>query len=279
MCFKNKSVLLLLFFFGCTPQKIIVNNPELVSRYYFERKIKSYEKKEDLTKDEKRELIKLQIQYAFGFILERSDRIINDDYHSGINLAKKAHPYFRNSIDLSLSNLKEIYPEIENWLVSKKDGINFKKGDVFDLYWLAAGYGGSVKSSRGNPYEMMNINKIEKILYKALELDPDWNYGSIYSAMMSYMISRPDLYGQALQDSIDKYYFLSLDATDSLDASIFVSYAEGVDVKNQNKPDFISRLKLAKTIKTNNNQFQIQNLLAQNRADWLISRKEEYFFE
>ena len=64
-----------------------------------------------------------------------------------------------------------------------------------------------------------------------------------------------------------------------IDASIFVSYAEGVDVKNQNKPDFISRLKLAKTIKTNNNQFQIQNLLAQNRADWLISRKEEYFFE
>ena len=94
------------------------------------------------------------------------------------------------------------------------------------------------------------------------------------------MISRPDLSGQALQDSIDKYYALSLNATDSLDASIFVSYAEGVDIKKQNKKDFIHRLGLVKKIKTKDNkEFQIQNLLAQDRADWLLSRKDEYFFE
>ena len=94
------------------------------------------------------------------------------------------------------------------------------------------------------------------------------------------MISRPDLSGEALQDSIDKYYFLSISATDSLDASIFVSYAEGVDIKNQNKEGFISKLELVEKLDTKKNkEFQIQNLLAQNRARWLLSRKDEYFLE
>ena len=280
MCFKKALFLLFPFIWSCVPSRIIVDNPDLVSKYYFERKIESYKKKQNLTLYEKRNLIQLEVQYAFGFILEKSDRIINEDYHTGISLAKKAYPYFQNAIDLTISNLKEEYPEIESWLVGEVTDLNFKKKNMFDLYWLAAGYGGSIKSSRGNPYEILNINKIKTILYAGLETYPDWNSGAIYSAMMSYMISRPDLSGQALQDSIDKYYALSLNATDSLDASIFVSYAEGVDIKKQNKKDFIHRLGLVKKIKTKDNkEFQIQNLLAQDRADWLLSRKDEYFFE
>ena len=69
-------------------------------------------------------------------------------------------------------------------------------------------------------------------------------------------------------------------ATDSLDASIFVSYAEGVDIKNQNKEGFISKLELVEKLDTKKNkEFQIQNLLAQDRARWLLSRKDEYFLE
>lgn len=281
MMFLKKALLIsMIFVFGCVPSRIIVDNPDLVSKYYFERKIKSFKKKQNLSSDEKRDLTKLEVQYAFGFILEKSDRIINDDYDEGINLANKARPYFKSAINLSLSNLKLRYPEIEGWLTGEDIDIAFKKDDLFDLYWLAAGLGGSIKSSRGNPFELLNINKIKKILYTALEVYPDWNDGAIYSAMMSYMISRPDLAGQALKDSIDKYYFLSINATDSLDASIFVSYAEGVDIKNQDKKGFIEKLDLVGKINTKNNKnFQIQNLLAQNRATWLLSRKDEYFFE
>ena len=280
MCFKKALFILIPFVCSCVPTRIIVKNPDLVSKYYFERKIKSYKQKQNLTLYEKRNLIQLEVQYGFGFILEQSDRIINEDYHAGISLSKKAHPYFQNAIDLTISNLKKNYPEIESWLLGEGFDIEFKKEDMFDLYWLAAGYGGSIKSSRGNPYEILNINKIKKVLYAALKTHPDWNYGAIYSAMMSYMISRPDLSGQALQDSIDRYYALSLDATDSLDASVFVIYAEGVDIKKQNKEDFIRRLELVKKIKTKSNkEFQIQNLLAQDRADWLLSRKDDYFFE
>ena len=280
MCFKKASVMAIFFFFSCVPSRFFIQNPDIVGKYYFDRKIKSYKKKHNLTLDEKRELIKLEVQYAYGIILEKSDRIIDENYQEAINLTRKAHPHFKNAIELSISNLKKRYPSIENWLIGDDVEIRFKNEDLFDLYWLAAGYGGSIKSSRGNPYELLNINKIGRILYAALNVYADWNYGVIYSAMMSYMISRPDLSGEALQDSIDKYYFLSISATDSLDASIFVSYAEGVDIKNQNKEGFISKLELVEKLDTKKNkEFQIQNLLAQDRARWLLSRKDEYFLE
>ena len=158
MFFKKASFILIVFLFSCLPSRLVVDNPDLVSKYYFERKIKSYKNKQNLSLDEKRDLIKLEVQYAYGFILEKSDRIINEDYHEGISFAKKAHPYFQNAIDLTISNLKEKYPEIESWLAGEDFDINFDKEDIFDLYWLAAGYGGSIKSSRGNPYEILNIN-------------------------------------------------------------------------------------------------------------------------
>ena len=214
MCFKKAS-LMAIFFSLAVYQADSSLKPNIVGKYYFDRKIKSYKKK-NLTIDERRELIKLEVQYAYGIILEKSDRIIDENYQEAINLNRKAHPHFKNAIELSISNLKKRYPSIENWLVGDDVEISFKNEDLFDLYWLAAGYGGSIKSSRGNPYELLNINKIGRILYAALNVYADWNYGVIYSAMMSYMISRPDLSGEALQDSIDKYYSLSISATDSL---------------------------------------------------------------
>ena len=86
MCFKKASLMAIFFFFSCVPSRFVIENPDMVGKYYFDRKIKSFKKKDNLTLDEKRELIKLEVQYAYGVILEKSDRIIDENYQEAINL-------------------------------------------------------------------------------------------------------------------------------------------------------------------------------------------------
>ena len=89
-----------------------------------------------------------------------------------------------------------------------------------------------------NPYELINIPTIGKLLETAIFLDPTWESGSLFSAMMSYSAIRPDLSGQAMKDTVDYYFKKSLEISDSLDASVFVSYAELIHKPRQEKNDF-----------------------------------------
>jgi hypothetical protein len=121
---------------------------------------------------------------------------------------------------------------------------------------------------------------VKKMLIKAITLDPNWRKGALYSAMMSYTSSRPDLFGDAMIDSVTFYYEKALLASDSLDASLFVSYAEIIDKKFQNRTEFERKLHyVLQADGKNDKDFRLSNIIAQERAKWLLSKTDEYFFE
>ena len=53
--------------------------------------------------------------------------------------------------------------------------------------------------------------------------------------MMSYSSIRPDLSREAIKDTVDFYFKKALELSDSLDASLFVSYAELIHKPRQEK--------------------------------------------
>ncbi|SVE20260.1 uncharacterized protein METZ01_LOCUS473114, partial [marine metagenome] len=117
---------------------------------YFDRKIKNLESIPDPIIDDKRQLIKTKVEYGFGVIMEQSDRLIEKDYTAGLAEYKKANLIFSEARESAISLFTEKEPDFENWLRNKSQ-IQFEREDIFDLYWLAAALGGSIKSSRGNP--------------------------------------------------------------------------------------------------------------------------------
>ncbi len=263
---------------SCAPKALILEHPKLVS-IYFEKKIKSLEKMKSPTLHEKRKIVKTKVEYAFGVIMEESDRLIDEDYSSGLTGYKKANLIFKEAKSLGLSNLNETYPGFNDWLKGQSE-INFTDEDVFDLYWLAAAYGGAIKSSRGNPFELVNLPIVGKLLKKALALDPDWGEGALYAAMMSYTSTRSDLTGDALVDSVTAYFEKAVEASDSLDAGPFMSFAETIDKPMQNKAGFVKNLNYVLALDVNKNpKFELSNLIAQKRAKWLLSKTDEYFLE
>ena len=268
----------ILFCSSCVPRTLIVDHPKIVS-LYFEKKIKSLERKKSLSTEQKRLLLKTKVEYGFGVLLEESDRILDDDYNLGVKKSQEAYIVFSDAKKVGNSILIISYPKLDSWLSGEID-LQFKINDVSDLYWLAAAYGGAIKSSRGNPFDVVNLPVVKKLLITAIALDPKWGKGALYSAMMSYTSSRPDLFGDALIDSVSSFYAKALIASDSLDASLFVSYAELIDKKFQDRDAFEQKLDIVLNMDVEKDKdFRLSNIIAQERAKWLLSKTDEIFFE
>ena len=276
---KLNTILLVLIpiLFSCSPTSIILNRTRLIS-FYFDKKI-SYMNEGDFENlNHQRNVIKTKVEYAYGILMEKGDRLIDDDYSKGMIYYKKANKLFLEAKQTSLNMLSQKYPNFNQWI--KKDlAINFEVKDTYDLYWLAASMAGAIQSSRGsNPYELINIPMIGKLLETAIFLDPNWESGSLFSAMMSYSAIRPDLSGQAMKDTVDFYFKKSLEISDSLDASIFVSYAELIHKPRQEKRHFEDKLNYVINMDLNKKN-KLNNLISINRARWLMSNTEDYFLE
>lgn len=264
---------------SCSPTSLILNQTKLVS-YYFDNKIEKMDEsgKNDLINQ--REVIQIKVEYAYGIIMEKGDRLIDEDYNQSMLFYKKANKLFLDSKKLSIRILSHRYPNFAKWMKNDLD-INFNKEDVVDLYWLAASMAGSIQSSRGsNPHEIINIPIIKKLLETAIDLDPTWGDGALYSAMMSYSAIRPDLNKEAVRDTVDFYFKKALDLSGGTDLSVFVAYAELIHKPRQEKNDFEKKLSHVTNLNVKqNNKHKLNNLIAIKRAKWLLSKKEDYFLE
>jgi len=277
--FLNLTVIIFFINTSCATKSFILNQTEFVS-FYFDNKIKSLEDGVHLDSNQERNLIKTKIEYAYGILMEEGDMLLDHDYHKSIKYYKKSNELFKDAKKSSIDLISYRHPKFEEWLVNNYE-IIFTKDDINDLYWLAAAIGGSVKSSRGSdPFMLINLPTIGKLLKTAIEIDSSWGNGKLYSAMMSYTTVRPDLSGKKLDDAINFYYEKALQHSDSLDASIFVSYAESVHKPKQEKKEYIEKLNYVIKMDVEKGGLnEISNIISKRRARWLLSKTEDYFIE
>ena len=278
MRYNNFILFCFIFIISCSPKALLLDQPKLVS-IYFERKIKNLEKNDKLDLDQQRDLIRTKVEYGFGIIMEQADRSIDTDYSAALDYYKKANIIFKQARDLGISVLNDRYPSFENWLRSNTE-IQFNRNDIIDLYWLAAAYGGSISSSRGDPFELIHLPNVGRLLRKCIALEPSWNNGAVYSAMMSFTSTRTDLSEVLLRDSVDYYFDQSIFYSDSLDASPYVAYAESIHKTYQERKEFEDKLNYVLDMEIiPRSEYELSNLIAKNRAEWLLTKTEEYFLE
>jgi len=272
------ALLVFLVLFSCVPKAILLEKPKLVS-IYFERKIKKLEGNDSMSLHDRRVLVRTKVEYGFGIIMEQADRLIEDDYLEGLDQYKKANNVFNEAQDLGMLIMLEKYPEFNDWL--QKDAvIDLKKEDVSDMYWLAASIGGSVSSSRGDPFELINLPYVGRLLNKCIKIYPEWNNGSLYSAMMSFATSRSDLSEQMLRDSVDFYFNKAISYSNGMDAGPYLTYAESIHKTFQERKDFVDKLNYVMEMDVvRNSDYEMGNLVSKSRAKWLLSKTDEYFLE
>ena len=278
MIYKNLILTSFIFIISCSPKAFIIDQPELVS-IYFEKKIKKLEKSDMTSLDQQRALMRTKVEYGFGIIMEHADRLIDVDYSSALDKYKKANIIFKDARDSGISILNDRYSNFNEW-IRRGVELQFTNNDIIDLYWLAAAYGGAISSSRGDPFELIHLPKVGRILRKCIELDPEWNNGAVYSAMMSFTSTRTDISEDLLRDSVDFYFNKAILYSDSLDAGPFLAYAESIHKTYQERKEFEDKLNYVINMKTKSrSRYELPNLIAKNRAEWLLSKTDDYFLE
>ena len=278
MIYKNLILTSFIFIISCSPKAFIIDQPELVS-IYFEKKIKKLEKSDMTSLDQQRALMRTKVEYGFGIIMEHADRLIDVDYSSALDKYKKANIIFKDARDSGISILNDRYSNFNEWIRGGVE-LQFTNNDIIDLYWLAAAYGGAISSSRGDPFELIHLPKVGRILRKCIELDPEWNNGAVYSAMMSFTSTRTDISEDLLRDSVDFYFNKAILYSDSLDAGPFLAYAESIHKTYQERKEFEDKLNYVIDMKTKSrSRYELPNLIAKNRAEWLLSKTDDYFLE
>ncbi|RMF07250.1 MAG: hypothetical protein D6762_07985, partial [Candidatus Neomarinimicrobiota bacterium] len=178
-----------------------------------------------------------------------------------------------------LQALTARYPQVEQDLAIHDPSVNpFTPADVPVLYWTAAALGGAISSSQGDPRWVIRLPEVVWLLECAEQLDPDWNEGSLYSALISVSLSRTDIPGQN-EARARSYFQKALKATQGRDAGIYVTLAEKLAVRNQNREEFEQLLHTALALDVDQApDRRLANVIAQRRARWLLDREDELFY-
>lgn len=263
---------------SCSTVYYLEHHPGFADDIFY-RKVISAEKKLGSNDDKLYlEAAKLRTQYTYAFIVEKADRLIEDDYETGKRFYDKALASFEEAISYGKKAIQLRHPELQfitDWII---EDVTFTEKDVPYLYWLGAAYGGSIGSSRGKAKWVIQLPIVGYLLETSLKIDPSWNYGAIHTAMISYTMARTDLMGNNVENAT-KHYEQAMLFSNGQDAGAKVSFAENVHVALQNKDEFELLLKEVLSMDVENNkELALGNIIARERALWLLSRTDELFY-
>ena len=152
-----------------------------------------------------------------------------------------------------------------------------KAKDVPLLYWTSASALGAFSLDPFDPSVSKHLATAVALLERALELDPDWNYGALQELVISLAPSLPrDLGGG--EDRAEAAYRRALDASRGLRASPYVSYASSVCVARQDYRAFKEALETALAVDVDADPAgRLANIIAQRNAKRLLAQAPEIF--
>ena len=219
--------------------------------------------------------------YAFGFLMEESDRTMLDNYSKAKELESRAHQYFSEAVEYGESALDILYEDYIEWVSDNSGDIILTPNseDLELFYWTAAAYGGAISSSGGNPSWIIKLPRVGKLLNSIVAIDSSWNHGAALVALISFTMNNPLISSDEANKISKNLFNEAVDASQGLDMGPYLTYAESVSKVRQNKEEFIELLNEALNIDIlSAKDFQLTNTISRNRAEWLLENIDEFFY-
>ena len=270
-------------FSSCSPVAIVLEHqPEFAEKYY-ENKIRSIGeiiKKEPENFDLLKEGVEGFTMYAFGFLMEKADRAIINNYSTGVRLQEMAHQYFVDAIDFGERGINLKYNDYQKWIAGEIGNIGLEPVniDIALFYWTAAAYGGAVSSSQGDPEWVIKLPRVGLLLNEVMKKDSLWNNGAALVAMITYTMNNPEIAGES-EKLARQYFDTAVNVSNGMDLGPYIAIAESVSKLNQNRNEFIQLLNQALDIDINSNpDLRLANIISRKRAEWLLANVDEFFY-
>jgi predicted anti-sigma-YlaC factor YlaD len=218
-------------------------------------------------------------QYAFVYVQVPAEEVEDQDLAKADFLRMRARHLYIRARDYGLRGLAVKRPGFESALRENAKAAVRKTElkDVPLLYWTAVSWGAAISISKDDPEMIADQPIVEALIDRALELDPDYDFGAIHNFLITYESVRRTGTGDFAVRS-RKQFELAVELTKGQSASPYVALATTVSVSKQDSEEFESLLKKALAVDPNARpEWRLNNIVTQRRASWLLSRENELF--
>jgi predicted anti-sigma-YlaC factor YlaD len=155
----------------------------------------------------------------------------------------------------------------------------FSAQDVPALYWFSLSWAAAMAADKSDMELVADLNLIEPIMLRCLELDESFAQGALHTFMISYQGGRSPLQGGGVSEA-RLHFARAEELAGDTNVSPLVSLAESVSIGEQNRFEFESLLNQAVDFNVDNHlPTRLANLVAQRRARLLLSRTDSFFLE
>ena len=218
-------------------------------------------------------------EYAYAYVQQDADVLEPEDYAKATLLRARARRLYSRARDYGIRGLEARHQGFADAIRRDPHAAvtSAAISDVPLLYWTAAAWVSAISLSRESPDVLADQPIAEALIDRALALDPDFDAGAIHGFLIAYEPARQGVAGDALARS-RSHFDRQVALTHGQLASPFLALAETVSVQTQNRAEFEALIKRALDVDPDaRTEWRLQNLIAQRRAKWLLTRADDLF--
>jgi predicted anti-sigma-YlaC factor YlaD len=218
--------------------------------------------------------------YGYAFVQQPAE-LLDGDLSARDAAYARARGLYARGLAYGLAALDRSYPSFSTRLREEPTAAvaAVRREHVPLLYWTAASLGLAVSLSVEDAAMLGRLREVDALLARALDLDEAWGRGALHEFAITLEGSRPPD-GRRDPAAARAHYARALALSGGRRASLFVTYAEGIAVREQNAMEFRGALDRALAVDpAASRQDRLTNLLARRRARWLLSRQADLILD
>lgn len=221
------------------------------------------------------------VKYASAFVCAEAEKLKELDFGRAQYLRRRATKLYLRGRNYAVAGLTLDHHDFDKKLREDVQQVlrALSQKDVPLLFWAAAGWAGAISTDVNNMSLIAELPMVEAMMRRALELDEDYEDGAIHEFFITYEGGRSEAMGGSAKRALEHFdHVVSL--TRGEKASPYVSLASSVAVRKQDYKMFKELLHKALAIDPDAvPEWRLANLLAQEKAQWLLDHSAELFLD
>ena len=220
-------------------------------------------------------------QYSYAFVEQDAYILEDEDYRASEKEIQRARKLYLRARDYGMRGLEAAHPGFGEALKADPEGAvaTATIEDIDLLYWTAAAWGSAIGLSVDDPSSIGQLGLMEALIYRAFELDPDFDSGAIHVFLITYEMTKSG--GDPSPEERARVHFeRAVALSQGLQAGPYLSLAEAVSIPNQDRTEFEQLLSQALAVDPDvRPEWRLVNIIMQDRAEWLLDRTDRLFLD
>ena len=219
-------------------------------------------------------------QYSYAFVETKALEIENDDYLEAERQKDRALKLYLRARDYCLRSIEVDHPGLTSRLQrSPHEAASELDSEETDLiYWTGASWGKAISVGLHRPDVVADVQVVQALMARALELDERYSDGAIHEALIS-LEALPETMGGS-PERARQHFERAVELSHGTSAGAYVSLASSIAVSEQNRSEFVDLLEKALAVDPDDEPSRrLVNIVAQQRAQILLERADDLFLE